>query len=122
MKLFDYFRKKKVDNIVEDVRKKNAPKRYLMLVAGCLILALSFNVFFLRYNIVCFGISGVSIVLSKFGVNPSLFILLANIVLLIIDYVVMGKKSAKNQLFYILSLSKLLVYLWAILILAMPRQ
>lgn len=98
VKLLERFRKKKVDSIVEDVRKKNAPKRYLMLVAGCLILALSFNVFFLRYNIVCFGISGVSIVLSKFGVNPSLFILLANIVLLIIDYVVMGKKSAKNQL------------------------
>lgn len=98
MKLFDYFRKKKVDNIVENVRKKNAPKRYLMLATGCLILALSFNVFFLRYNIVCFGISGVSIVLSKFGVNPSVFILLANIVLLIIDYVVMGKESAKNQL------------------------
>ncbi len=98
MKLFDRIRKKKVDSIVEKVNKKNAPKRYLMLVAGCFILALSFNVFFLRYNIVCFGVSGVSIVLSEFGVNPSLFIFIANIVLMIVNYIVLGKESTKNQL------------------------
>lgn len=98
MRLLDYFRRKKVDNIVENVNKRNAPKRYLMLVVGCFILALAFNVFFLRYNIVCFGVSGVSIVLSEFGVNPSTFILLANIILMIINYIVLGKESTKNQL------------------------
>lgn len=98
MKLFDYFRKKKVENIIETVQKRNAPKRYLMLIVGCFIVAFSFNLFFLRYNIVCFGVSGISIVLSEFGVNPSLFILAANIVLMLVAYIVLGKESTKNQL------------------------
>ena len=98
MSLFDYFRRKKLDNIVEIVNKKNASKRYLMLIIGCFILAFAFNVFFLKYDIVCFGVSGVSIVLSKFGVNPSTFILFSNVILMIISYVVLGKESTKNQL------------------------
>lgn len=98
MNLFNYFRKKKVENIIETVQKRNAPKRYVMLIIGCFIVAFAFNLFFLRYNIVCFGVSGVSIVLSEFGVNPSLFILIANIVLMIVSFYVLGKKSTKNQL------------------------
>ena len=69
-----------------------------MLVIGCFILAFSFNLFFLNYNIVCFGVSGISIVLSKFGVNPSLFILLANVLLMVVAYSVLGIDSTKNQL------------------------
>lgn len=98
MKIFDYFRKKKVDNIIDIVKKKNIHKRYLMLLLGCLIVAFAFNLFFLRYNIVCFGVSGISIVLSEFGVNPSMFILIANIVLMIIAYFVLGYENMKNQL------------------------
>lgn len=98
MNLLDYFRRKKVENIVETVNKRNVPKRYLMLLVGCFILALTFNVFFLRYNIVCFGVSGISIVLSEFNINPSTFILLSNILLMLINYIVLGKESTKNQL------------------------
>lgn len=98
MNLFDYFRKKKVENIIDKVQKRNAPKRYVMLIVGCFIVAFAFNLFFLRYNIVCFGVSGISIVLSEFGVNPSLFIFLANIFLMLVAYMVLGKESTKNQL------------------------
>lgn len=98
MSFFDYFRKKKINNVVEIVRRKNVGKRYLMLISGCLIVAFAFNLFFLRYGIVCFGVSGISIVLNKFGVNPSAFILIANILLMILAYFVLGKADAKNQL------------------------
>lgn len=98
MGLFDYFRKKKIKNIIDSVQRKNIVKRYLILIIGCFILAFSFNLFFLRYNIVCFGVSGISIVLSKFGVNPSVFIFLANILLMLVAYIVLGKESTKNQL------------------------
>lgn len=80
------------------MQKRNAPKRYLMLIVGCFIVAFAFNLFFLNYNIVCFGVSGVSVVLSKFGVNPSLFILLANVILMLVAFFVLGKESTKNQL------------------------
>ena len=98
MRLLDFFRKKKIDSIVDNVKKKTIGKRYFMLILGCLIVAFAFNLFFLRYNIVCFGISGLSIVFDKYGVNPSGFIMIANIILLIIAYFVLGKKSAMNQL------------------------
>lgn len=98
MKLFDFLRKKRVDSIVEKVRQKNIGRRYLMLVIGCLIVAFSFNLFFLKYNIVCFGVSGIAIVLSEFGINPSLFIMIANIFLMILAYFVLGFDNMKNQL------------------------
>lgn len=98
MGMFDFFRRKKIDNIVDNIKRKNLGKRYLMLILGCLIVAFSFNLFFLRYDIVCFGVSGISIVLNEFGVNPSLFILIANIVLMIVAYFVLGYENMKNQL------------------------
>ncbi len=98
MKIFKYFRKKKIDTIIEKVNKKDIGKRYLMLVVGCLILALSFNLFFLKYDIVCFGISGLSIVLRKFGVNAFMFILITNIILIIVSYFTLGVNVTKNQI------------------------
>lgn len=98
MGMFDYFRRKKIDTIVDTIKKKNIGKRYLMLILGCLIVAFSFNLFFLRYGIVCFGVSGISIVLNEFGVNPSLFILISNVVLMIIAFFVLGYENMKNQL------------------------
>lgn len=98
MGIFDYLRKKKVDSIVNIVKKKNIGKRYFMLIVGCLIVAFSFNLFFLKYDIVCFGVSGLSIVLSRFGVNPSLFILISNVLLMVLAYFTLGIEDTKNQL------------------------
>ena len=96
--LFRKLREKRVNKIVEEIYKKNKLKRYAMLLVGCLIVAFAFNLFFLRYNIVCFGVSGISIVLSKFGVNPSIFIMLANLFLIIITYFFLGIDDVKNQI------------------------
>ena len=98
MILFKKIRERRIDKIINAVNKKNLWKRYVMLLVGCLIVAFSFNLFFLRYNIVCFGVSGVSIVLSKFGVNPSLFIMIANLILLIVSYFFLGIDDVKNQI------------------------
>lgn len=91
-------RERQITNIINEINKKNIIKRYLMLLSGCLIVAFAFNLFFLRYDIVCFGVSGVSIVLKEFGVDPSTFILLANIFLIIITYFFLGVEEVKNQI------------------------
>ncbi|MBQ9854101.1 MAG: YitT family protein [Bacilli bacterium] len=91
-------RERQITNIINEINKKNIVKRYLMLLSGCLIVAFAFNLFFLRYDIVCFGVSGVSIVLKEFGVDPSTFILLANIFLIIITYFFLGVEEVKNQI------------------------
>lgn len=98
MILFKRMREKRINNILANIDKKNRLSRYIMLLSGCLIVAFAFNLFFLRYDIVCFGVSGISIVLVNFGVNPSMFILLANIFLMIISYFFLGVEDVKNQL------------------------
>lgn len=98
MRIFEYFRRKRIDSITQMVNKKNIGKRYLMLICGCLIVAFAFNLFFLKYDIVCFGVSGISIVLNEFGVNPSIFILGANIFLMIVAFFVLGFENMKNQM------------------------
>lgn len=98
MLLFKKFREKRINDIIERVNKKNVFSRYLMLFMGCLIVAFSFNLFFLRYNIVCFGVSGVSIVLAEFGIPPSTFIMITNIILLILSYFFLGVNDTKGQI------------------------
>lgn len=98
MLLLKKFREERINAIIERVNKKNIFGRYLMLLSGCLIVAFAFNLFFLKYNIVCFGVSGVSIVLSEFGVPPSTFIMVTNIVLLIISYFFLGPNDTRGQI------------------------
>ena len=98
MILLKRIRENRINKIMNNIKKKNKFKNYLMLLSGCLIVAFAFNLFFLRYNIVCFGVSGISIVLAKFGVNPSAFIMGANIFLMIISYFFLGVDNVKNQI------------------------
>ena len=98
MILLKRIRENIINKIMDNIKKKNKFKNYLMLLSGCLIVAFAFNLFFLRYNIVCFGVSGISIVLAKFGVNPSVFIMGANIFLIIISYFFLGVDNVKNQI------------------------
>ena len=92
------FRRKRINKILETIDKKDLAKRYFLLAMGCLIVSFAFNVFFNRYGIVCFGVSGLSIVLSNFGMPNSLFILIANILLLILSYFTLGEKKTKNAI------------------------
>lgn len=96
--LFKKIRERKIEDIIRRIDKRDLPKRYTMLFIGCLIMAFAFNLFFLRYNIVCFGVSGISIVLAEFGISPSMFIMIANIVLLIVSYFFLGIDDVKNQI------------------------
>ena len=99
MDIFKYFRRKRINKILDDIDKKDVFKRYVMLAIGCFIIAFSFNVFFKQFGIVCFGITGLSLVVNKkTGIDPSIFILLANIVLLVVCYFTLGRKKMRNSL------------------------
>lgn len=78
---------------------KNLVKRYFLLFIGCTLLALSFNLFFLSRDIVYGGVSGVAIIVNKiFSLEPSIFILIANLVLLIVSYYTLGFEKTKGSL------------------------
>lgn len=74
-------------------------KKYLMLILGCLLCAISFNLFFVPYHIIPGGISGISIIISNyFALNKGLFILIGSIILLIISLFILGKKTISESL------------------------
>ena len=98
MRIFKNLRKKKINQILDNLDKKDIVKRYFMLILGCFIIAFSFNVFFDQYGIVCFGVSGLSLVFKEFGIPTYIFILVANIILLFISYIFLGKKKTKHAL------------------------
>lgn len=91
-------RKKRVNEIVNKIKEKNEISKYLILFVACLIVSFAFNVFFLQNNIVCFGISGLSIVLNQFGITPSIFILFCNMLLILISYKVLGKEVTERSI------------------------
>lgn len=98
MFLLNKLRQKKINKIIDHIEKKDLIKRYTLLSLGCLIIAFAFNVFFAQYGIVCFGVSGLSIVFKQFGIPTHIFILCTNIFLLILSYFTLGQKKTKNAI------------------------
>ena len=74
---FDY------KELVDEVRSKNFWPRLLIMVVGVFILAVTYNLFFLKYELVTGGTSGLAIIMNKiFGITPALFIFIVEIFLL----------------------------------------
>lgn len=69
------------------------------LVFGLFFYALCFNLFLTPNDLVVSGFSGVSIVMQKlFGCTPSVFLLIANVILLIICFIFLGWKTTKKNI------------------------
>ena len=79
MMLLKRLRERRINKILENIDHRDLLKRYSLLALGCFIIAFAFNVFFNQYKIVCFGVSGLSLVFKKFGIDPPIFILITNI-------------------------------------------
>ncbi len=83
--------------VLEKIIKKSLIKRYFNFIVGCLLLALSYNLFFSPNEIVAGGVSGVGIIMNGlFGWNEALVILILNVLLLILSYFLLGKDKTKN--------------------------
>lgn len=90
-----FFKKKETNtNIIKNIYKKFRIRRYIQLIVGILLLAVSFNLFLNPNNIVFGGVSGIAIITKEiFYINPSTFIFIANLVLLVLSYIVLGKEK-----------------------------
>lgn len=86
--------------ILEQVTKKNRIQRIIVCILGCFIIAFSYNVFIVPNNIVTGGISGLAIIVSKFtNLNPVIFIDITSIILIIISYMILGRKKTFHSIF-----------------------
>ena len=94
-----FFINKKLERIQEKIENKSKLKRYLEFILGCLILAVSFNLFLEPNDLVPGGISGLSIIINSIiPINTSTFILIINIFLLVLSYFLLGKEKTKNSI------------------------
>ena len=81
------------ENIIEKkIKNKDKLIRYIEFIVGLLIVAIAFNIFFLQYDIV-YGVSGVGVMLNHlFGFDPSIVIFIGSMILLLLSFILLGKK------------------------------
>jgi yitT family protein len=97
MKWFKKFEKQ--GHILEKVEAKDKLKRYFELVIGILLIAIAFNLFLLPNELVFGGVSGLSIIVSKFiTIDASNFIMIASLLLLVVSFLVLGKNDTKASI------------------------
>ncbi len=73
--------------------------RYMVVLFGCLLIALDINFIIIPNDLVIFGFNGISILMYYVNqTNPAINILLFNILSLLIGYLVLNKKVVKYYL------------------------
>lgn len=73
--------------------------KYIHLLLGLFLAAFSFNLFLAPYNLAAGGISGLALIVGKvFQINMSQFIMVANLILLVLSYFLLGKEATKNTI------------------------
>lgn len=94
-----FHKKKKQENILEIIDKKYKVRRYFQLVSGILLIAISFNLFLLPNDLVFGGVSGLSIIMKDIlPIDPSGFIMISSLVLLVVSLVVLGRKQTRGSI------------------------
>lgn len=87
-----------INDLMEDIKRKDTPQRYCMFIFGVFLQALTFNLFFSKYNIVNGGSTGLSIIFNHlYGIDESKFVLIVSLILVFLSLFCLGlKKTAKT--------------------------
>lgn len=97
--MFNIFRKKVDKRILENIDRKEIVKRYIQFCIGCFIVAVAFNLFLVNNDLVPGGVGGISIICKEmFGVNPSVVILVADLILLVLSYLLLGRVTTRGSI------------------------
>ena len=94
-----WFHKKiNTDDILKKIESKYKIRRYLQLVIGIFLIAVSFNLFLYPNDLVFGGVSGLSIIVKEITpIDPSGFIMICSLLLLIVSFLVLGKEQTKGS-------------------------
>ncbi len=85
--------KENFEDILSEVKSKDAPQRYCMFIFGIFLSTLSFNLFYSKYNIVTGGSAGLSIVFNYlYGIDESSFVFIVSMALLVLSFILLGFK------------------------------
>ena len=84
------------NNLLKEITSSKKLKRYTMFLIGVFLSAIAFNVFIKPSHLI-FGLSGLSILIEDlFNIDPSLVILIGNVLLLIASLVFLGSNKTKS--------------------------
>lgn len=88
----------KTDDILKRIESKDKIRRYIQLVIGILLIAISFNIFLYPNDLVFGGVSGLAIIVKEIiAIDASTFIMICSLLLLIVSYLVLGKEQTKGS-------------------------
>ncbi len=90
----------KVDNkvILNRIYAAHWIKRYFTFIFGLLLVAISYNLFTRRINLI-YGVGGLGIIGEElFGIEPATIIFACNMILLLLSYIFLGKDNTRNTL------------------------
>ena len=77
-------------------KNENIVKKYSLFFLGCLLTALSYNLFISPNRLIPGGVGGIAIIInSQTGIDNSTIILIINLLLLCLSYIIMGKEKTK---------------------------
>lgn len=86
-------------------KKENKIIKYSLFFVGCLLNAISYNIFISPNHLVPGGVGGIAIIVNSLtGIDNSAIILILNIFLLILSYFIMGKEKTKGTVLGALTL------------------
>jgi len=85
--------------LIEKVTDKNRITRFVLMFIGVFVLALNYNLFLTRNELVVGGMSGLAIIFNKlFSWNVQVFIYISNVILLFISFLVFGFRKTRPAL------------------------
>lgn len=83
-------------DIIKYIQNKSHFKRLISLFIGVLLIAISYNVFLAPNNLVPGGVGGVAILINSIvEIDDSIIILVANMLLLVLSFSLLGKEKTK---------------------------
>ncbi|MDD2518558.1 MAG: YitT family protein [Bacilli bacterium] len=71
--------------------------RYVIFIIALLVLAATYNTFILPNNIVTGGADGAAVIFKEM-IDPSLFVLIVNLILILASFFTLGKKTTLNSI------------------------
>lgn len=80
-----------VTELFSSINTKHLVKKYITFILGLFLTAFAFTIFYSPNNIVCGGTTGLSIIFRELlNINPSLFIAISSLILLIFSLIFLG--------------------------------
>lgn len=95
----NFLKPSNIEQVRDKVDNKSKFKRYAQFCLGCLLVAISFNLFLASNDLVPGGVSGFSVIINHlFGINKSIIILGLSLFLLILSYIFLGKNKTRGSI------------------------